>query len=58
VMDARKVAMAVALSREATHTPAAICAALRISKTTLYRYLAAARAGGAAPAPPGAPAAG
>jgi hypothetical protein len=43
-MDARKVAMAVALSRDPEHTPAAICAALRISKTTLYRYLAAARA--------------
>jgi Homeodomain-like domain len=44
VMDARKVAMAVALYREATHSPQEICAALRISKTTLYRYLAAARA--------------
>ena len=43
VMDARKVAMAVALYRDAKHTPQAICAALRISKTTLYRYLAAAR---------------
>ena len=50
VMDARKVAMAVALSRDPAHTPAAICAALRISKTTLYRYLAAARAETAGPA--------
>ena len=44
VMDARKVAMAVALYGEAAHSPQEICAALRISKTTLYRYLAAARA--------------
>ena len=36
--------MAVALYGDARHTPAEICAALRISKTTLYRYLAAARA--------------
>jgi DNA invertase Pin-like site-specific DNA recombinase len=47
VMDARKVAMAVALYGDAQHTPAEICAALRISKTTLYRYLAAARAAAA-----------
>jgi DNA invertase Pin-like site-specific DNA recombinase len=50
VMDARKVAMAVALYGARTHTPAEICAALRISKTTLYRYLAAARAEAAPPA--------
>lgn len=43
VMDARKVAMALALYGEAKHTPGEICAALRISRTTLYRYLAAAR---------------
>jgi DNA invertase Pin-like site-specific DNA recombinase len=49
VMDARKVAMAVALYQQGGHAPAEICATLRISKTTLYRYLAAARAA-AAPA--------
>jgi DNA invertase Pin-like site-specific DNA recombinase len=52
VMDAGKVAMAVALYREAAHTPAEICATLRISKTTLYRYLAAARAAAAETAAP------
>lgn len=50
VMDARKVAMALALHGEARHTAADICAALRISKTTLYRYLAAARGAAVVPA--------
>jgi DNA invertase Pin-like site-specific DNA recombinase len=37
VMDARQVAMAVALYQDTKHTPQEICAVLRISKTTLYR---------------------
>jgi DNA invertase Pin-like site-specific DNA recombinase len=44
IMDPRKVAMAMALYGDTKHSPAEICAVLRISKTTLYRYLAAARA--------------
>jgi len=39
VMDERKLALAESLYRDSRHSPREICATLRISKTTLYRYL-------------------
>jgi DNA invertase Pin-like site-specific DNA recombinase len=41
VMDARKVALAQWLYINRQHSPREICATLKISKTTLYRYLSA-----------------
>ena len=41
VMDARKAALAQSLYRARQYTPREICTALKISKTTLYRYLLA-----------------
>src|SRR5260221_385804 len=41
VMDARKAALAQALYRDRQYTPREICTTLKISKTTLYRYLPA-----------------
>lgn len=39
VMDTRKVALAQSLYRDRQYSPREICATLKISKTTLYRYL-------------------
>jgi len=39
VMDARKAALAQSLYRDRHYSPREICAILKISKTTLYRYL-------------------
>ena len=39
IMDERKIALAESLHRDQRHSPREICATLRISKTTLYRYL-------------------
>jgi DNA invertase Pin-like site-specific DNA recombinase len=41
VMDARKAALAQSLYRDRQYTPREICTTLKISKTTLYRYLPA-----------------
>ena len=39
VMDARKAALAQSLYRDRQYSPREICLTLKISKTTLYRYL-------------------
>jgi DNA invertase Pin-like site-specific DNA recombinase len=39
IMDERKIALVESLYRDRRHSPREICATLRISKTTLYRYL-------------------
>lgn len=41
VMDARKVALAQSLYTNRQYSPREICATLKISRTTLYRYLPA-----------------
>lgn len=44
-MDAKKVGMAVSLLKDERTSVRAVCETLQVSKSTLYRYLAAARDG-------------